>query len=325
MTPQNVIDRLLASDDPGLRFRTLVYVLGEDPASPRVQQVREAVRSSPRVQALLSLRDEANRIPYGPYTKWFGCHWTLAALAELGYPPGDESLIPLREDLLAWLLGDRHWKSIRTINGRVRRCASQEALAIYSLISLGLADARVDELASRLLRWQWPDGGWNCDKNPAAVNSSFMETLIPLRGLSLYARTTGSEEVRAAVERASEVFLKRRLYRRVADGTVIRHEFVELHYPCYWHYDILFGLKVMAEAGFIQDPRCQDALDLLESKRLPNGGFPTEARYYRTTGALSTGRSLVDWGGVSKRRMNDWVTADALYVLRREPSGRGQM
>lgn len=322
MAVPNVIDRLLTSDDPCLHFRTLVYALEEDPASPRVQQIRQAVRSSPRVKALLSLRDESNRIPYGSYTKWFGSHWTLATLAELGYPPGDESLIPLREDLLAWLLGAAHWKSIKTINGRVRRCASQEALAIYSLITLGLADARVDELAARLLRWQWPDGGWNCDKNPGAVNSSFMETLIPLRGLSLYARTTGSQEAHVAVERAAEIFLKRRLYRRVADGTVIRHEFVELHYPCYWHYDILFGLKVMAEAGFssagglIRDPRCNEALNLLETKRLPDGGFPAEARYYSTTGALSTGRSLVDWGGVSKRRMNEWVTADALYVLR---------
>lgn len=197
----------------------------------------------------------------------------------------------------------------------MRRCASQEALAIYSLLTLGLADERVDELASRLLRWQWPDGGWNCDKHPEAIHSSFMETLIPLRGLSLYARTTGSAPVQAAVERAAEVFLKRRLFRRVADGTVIRHAFVELHYPCYWHYDILFGLKVMAEAGFIHDPRCADVLDLLQSKRLPDGGFPAEGRYYRTTGALSTGRSLVDWGGVNKRTINEWVTVDAQRVL----------
>ena len=28
------------------------------------------------------------------------------------------------------------------------------------------------------------------------------------------------------------------------------------------------------------------------------------------------GRSLVDWGGTSKLRMNEWVTADVLYVLK---------
>ena len=64
---------------------------------------------------------------------------------------------------------------------------------------------------------------------------------------------------------------------------------VRLHYPCYWHYDLLAGLKVMAEAGFIGDPRCREALDLLESKRLPGGGFPAEARYdhSRSSGSRS--------------------------------------
>ena len=71
----------------------------------------------------------------------------------------------------------------------------------------------------------------------------------------------------------------------------------------------------MAEAGFIHDPRCRDALDLLESKRLPDGGFPAEESFYRVRAEPRTGRELVDWGGVSKTRMNEFVTADALGVL----------
>jgi hypothetical protein len=71
----------------------------------------------------------------------------------------------------------------------------------------------------------------------------------------------------------------------------------------------------MAEAGFIRDGRCQDALDLLEAKKLPEGGFPAQGKYYTTSSAKS-GRSLVDWGGVSQRRMNPFVTMDALYVLK---------
>ena len=91
-------------------------------------------------------------------------------------------------------------------------------------------------------------------------------------------------------------------------------EFLSLHYPCYWRYDILFALKVMSEAGFITDPRCAEALELLESKRLPDGGWPAEVRFYSLTkGAGSYDR--VDWGGVSRKQMNEWVTADALTVL----------
>jgi hypothetical protein len=266
--------------------------------------------------SLLSERDAEGRIPYHPYAKWYGAHWVLADLADVGHPPGDPSLVPLREQVYGWLLSERHAKRIRSIRGRVRRCASQEGNALFYLLSLGLADERTDLLAERLLEWQWPDGGWNCDKNPAASHSSFMETLIPLRGLAKHAEVTESTRSREAAERAAEVFLKRRLYRCQRDGAVMADDFVRLHYPCYWHYDILFGLKVMAEAGFIADPRCCEALDLLGSKRLADGGFPAEKRYYRCTDQRASGRSLFDWGGVSKRRANRFVTADARYVLR---------
>ncbi len=311
----SIIDRLLRSAEASVRLRMQLGVLGRDPNTTEIGALREEVRSSDRVRTLLSGRDAEGRIPGSVYSKWTGAHWVLAALADLGYPPGDESLVPLREQEMDWLLGERHQQRIRSISGRVRRCASQEGNALYALLALGLADERAVELARRLAGWQWPDGGWNCDKNPAAVHSSFMESLIPLRGLALHAQVTGSLASKEAADRAAEVFLKRRLYRRQSDGSVIHPGFVRLHYPCYWHYDILFGLKVLAEGGYIDDERCRDALDLLESKRLLDGGFPAENKYYQAGSGARSGRSLVDWGGTSKRHLNEWVTADALYVL----------
>lgn len=312
----SVINKLLDTDEPSVRYKVMVHVLGHDAETAECQQLRQEIKTSPRVQKLLAECDVAGDAPPGPYRKWTGTHWVLANLADIGYPSGDETLIPLRQRIYKWLFGQSHQKKISTINSRVRRCASQEGNALFYLLALGLADERTDELAVRLVQWQWPDGGWNCDKNPEARNSSFMESLIPLRGLALHAHLTGSQRSQAAAERAAEIFLKRRLFRRQADDTVIQEGFIKLHYPCYWHYDILFGLKVMAEAGFIRDERCREALDLLEAKRLPNGGFPAEKKYYRVTGKQVSGRSLVSWGGTSKRRMNEFVTADALYVLK---------
>jgi hypothetical protein len=202
------------------------------------------------------------------------------------------------------------------MNGRYRRCASQQGNALFSVLTLGLDDGRCSKLVERLLHWQWPDGGWNCDREPAADTSSFMETLTPMRGLALYGARTGDKRSTEAVRRAAEVFLSRRLFRRRSNGAVIREEFTKLHYPLYWHYDILGGLKALAEAGLIGDPRCSDALELLASKRLPGGGWPAEARYYRVSDSGESGAESVDWGGQSKKAMNEWVTADALYVLR---------
>ena len=77
---------------------------------------------------------------------------------------------------------------------------------------------------------------------------------------------------------------------------------------------------MLAEAGFVKDKRCSDALDLLESKRLSDSGFPAEKKYYRVVKERVSGRSLVDWGGASVKRLNEFVTADVLFVLKE--SGR---
>jgi hypothetical protein len=298
---------------PALAWKVVVNLLGEGDSSPAAGQAASEVQKAPLVQALIA----ACNLQQSVYKKWHGAHWVLSILADLGYPQGDETLRPLMEATYrTWLSREHEKKHMRMIDGRMRRCASQEGYAVWSSLRLGLADSRTDELASRLIAWQWPDGGWNCDKRPEADTSSFMETLIPLRALALYARSTGNTRAKAACQRAAEVFLMRRLYKRARDGQVIDPAFVLLHYPPYWHYDILFGLKVMAEAGFLADSRCGEALDLLESKRLPDGGFPAEQSYARPTRPEISGYSPVRWGGVSRQSMNPFVTADALYVLR---------
>src|SRR5919197_5781374 len=149
-----IIRKLSQSDEPSVRFKALTLDRKVD--SRKVRQLRDAIRESPRVAQLLSERQADGQIPHHPYAKWDGAHWVLATLADLGYPPGDESLIPLREQVYAWLLGEGHRKGIKTIAGRVRRCASQEGNALYALLTLGLEDKYTEELAQRLIQWQWP-------------------------------------------------------------------------------------------------------------------------------------------------------------------------
>lgn len=321
-----VVERLLASKEPSIRWKTRVAVLGESPTSRPVRALQREIRESPRVRRLLAGRDAEGRLApvKNVYAKWQGAHWVLAALADMGHPAGDRELVPLRDQVLKRWLAPHFYqefaaekksqvygkRGVPVLQGRHRRCASQQGNALWSILTLGLADERAQDLVERLLHWQWPDGGWNCDKNPDASHSSFMESILPLRGLSLAARETGDAKAGAAAKRASEIFLKRHLFKRQHDGALMRREFAKLHYPLYWHYDALHGLKVLAEAGRIDDPRCKEALDLLEAKRLPDGGWPAEERYYQAKA------ERVDWGGTSKVRMNEWVSVDALAVLR---------
>jgi hypothetical protein len=329
---QMIINHLLRSPEPSIQYKVRVNLLGENPDSAAIQQLQQEVKNSARVKKLLSRQDESGQIrsQRNVYDKWQGAHWVLASLADLGYPPNDPSLKPITDELLDFWLSSQFKEEyiaetkaqayqhvgIPVMQGRHRRCASQQGNLLYMLLKLGVQDTRLDELFNILVRWQWPDGGWNCDKNPDAQNSSFMETLLPLRGISLYAKTTGSTVARETAQRAAEIFLKRNLYKRQQTGATINQEFTFLHYPLYWHYDILGGLKVMAEAGFIKDTRCSAALDLLESKQLAKGGWPVEKSYYKTSNSLHLGADYVNWGATSKTKLNEWVTVDALYVLK---------
>ena len=329
---QSPIPALLKSAEPSIRWKTRVHVLGEDPNAQAIRSLREEIRESRTVRALLSRRGQLGKpgTRRQVYYKWQGLHWVLASLADLGYPEADESLHPLRDRVLELWLDPGYFheftarseaeayrgRGVPVMRGRYRRCASQQGNALYSLITLGIADDRAHSLAERLLHWQWPDGGWNCDRHPEAAKSSFMETLLPMVGLAVYGRKYRRPPAAKAAQAAADVFLHRKLFKRASNGRVITPDFVALHYPRYWHYDYLGGLKAMMQIGRIRDARCADALDLLESRRLPDGGWPAEKRYYKVSPKKMVSNSdYVNWGGTSRKRMNEWVTVDALAVL----------
>lgn len=306
-------------------------LLGESRDDLRVEKLEQRIRGSIRVRALLS-HENARRVPgtaRSVYYKWQGTHWVLASLAELGFPRGDKSLYALRDHALALWLRPTFRREFVALNrkdasktigvpvlrGRARRCASQQGSALRYLSLLQIGDDRAEELVRLLLKWQWPDGGWNCDKNPSADTSSFMETLLPMRGLAAHAEASHDRSSRAAAKRAAEVFLSRRLYRRCSDGAPMSQDFLRLHYPLYYHYDVLGGLKGIGEAGMLRDPRTEEALDWLETRELPDGGWPADARFYRVSRTFSPASEFVDWGGTGGHRSNDWVTIEALSVL----------
>jgi hypothetical protein len=245
----------------------------------------------------------------------------LLALADIGYPHGDPDLEPIAADVMRTWLSPRYYAEftattrndrqpgVAVMDGRHRRCGSQHGGALLAAVGLGLQTGNCDRLVERLCHWQWPDGGWNCDRNLSAAISSVHETLLPMRGLAAYADSRSDAAARSAANRAAEALLDRRvIYRRSDPSRVVRQEWAKLHYPSYWYYDVLSAAKGLMEVGRLDDDRCQDALDLLESKRRPDGRFLVEGRHYNAPG--SPGQSeVVGWDG------NDWVTADALAVL----------
>ena len=121
-----LVDRLLESDEPSIRLQVRHSV--QDVSEAEVTNLREQVRRSSRVATLLSERNADGTISTHPYAKWYGAHWVLVTLAELGYPAEDEALIPLREQVLDWLFSGDYLSSHGSIRGQPRCTGRSKAM-----------------------------------------------------------------------------------------------------------------------------------------------------------------------------------------------------
>lgn len=304
----SAIEWLLASSEPGIVFQVKRDLLGEqDP--PEAKRVLEG----PWVRTLLAGQQTDGGFGVSVYGKWGGAHWRLVSLVELGVPAGEPSCVAAAETVLAWLTGTSHRMGVKVIDGLARRCASQEGNALAVCCRLGLADdPRVKLLAESLVEWQWPDGGWNCDPRATGRRSSFHESLAPMWGLHEYWAATGDGAAKEAAARTAELFLEHRLFRTGGNGEPIHPSFVALHYPPYWHYDILQALLVLSRMGLARDPRARDAVELVEARRLPDGRWRAGGRWWKPPGSKGSNVEVVDWG---RSGPNELVTLNALRVL----------
>jgi len=317
-----LIDRLCGSDDPVLAYKARLLA-GMPAESAEARVLRARIAEAPAARALLRVFEQDEKTLHHVYRKWQGPHWSLTCLAMIDYPPGDEALPLLARRVHDWLFSRHFLESPLTAvypgqEDRVRHCASMDGNAIWYSVRLGLEEERTRAVVDRLIGWQWPDGGWNCDKQPHAAVSSFQESLIPARGLAEYGRVHGYQPALDAAQRVADLVLARRLLWHRHDDTLVVPDWGGrpdlIHYPIQF-YDVLFALQLMAELGRIDDPRCADALALLESKQLPDGGFPLEEPNAPVADRVASRHSYAAWGPSGKRRSNPLVSLASWGVL----------
>ena len=301
---------LLASPEPAIRYLTRRDLLGE--AAPADAA---GILDGRLVRGLLAGQQPDGGFGVHAYSKWRGAHWRLVSLIELGVPAGEPRSVRAAETVLDWLTGPSHRRNVPVIEGRARRCGSQEGNALAVVSRLGMAgDSRARLLASSLIGWQWPDGGWNCDRRPEAHRSSFHETLPPIWGLHEYAVATGDAAAAEAARRGAELLLDHRLFRGLATGEPIHRDWLTCHWPPFWHYDVHQALVVLARLGLAGDSRADDAIDLLHSRRRADGRWHASPAWWKPPGSGDRAIEAVDWG--ADEAGDRMVTLRALTVLR---------
>ncbi|HET9950825.1 MAG TPA: hypothetical protein VFS09_03410 [Candidatus Eisenbacteria bacterium] len=187
-------------------------------------------------------------------------------------------------------------------SGEVEPCINGRVVALGAYFGQD-----VTAVVDRLLGEQLEDGGWNCEAENGSVRSSFATTINVLEGLLEHERATGgSAESIAARRRGEEYLLERKLVRRKSTGEVIDPAWLQFSFPTRWHYDVLRALDYFRAVGDAPDPRVVEAIDLLRSKRLPDGTWPLEnTRRGKIHFALEEGDG----------RPSRWNTLRALRVL----------
>jgi hypothetical protein len=142
------------------------------------------------------------------------------------------------------------------------------------------SDPRVGTAISWLLENQLADGGWNCDTlRTGDQHSSFHTTISTLEAFAQVRRLGEDGAIDEALEAGREFFLKHHLFRSHKTGKVALPAFTKLSFPPRWHFDVLRGLDHVESESATWDPRLNDAVSLLISKRSNNGRWPVQNRH----------------------------------------------
>ena len=304
----DVIDRLLDSD-PAVRWQVLRDLT--DAAPEEVAAERAKVATEGWGARLLALRDDDGqwaggacfpadfRGDFSAGQPWTSTLPTLMLLREFGIDPDAK---PMRKTI-ALVGANCHWEydGATFFEGEVEPCINGRTVTIGAYFG-----EPVDGIVSRLLGEQLADGGWNCEAENGSVRSSFNSTICVLEGLLAFAQATGGSPELAEVRRGGEEYLlSRQLIRRLSTGEVVKDSWLQFSFPTYWHYDVLRGLEHFRATGDAPDRRLAEAVELVRSKRRPDGTWPLENTH---RGAVHF--SLEDGDGMPSR----WNTLRALRV-----------
>ncbi|NND75939.1 MAG: hypothetical protein HKN44_13115 [Ilumatobacter sp.] len=276
---QPVIDWLL-DGDPAIRWQVMRDLL--DVPAGEVIAERAKVEHEGWGARLLAAEDPDGLWAGGacfpasyrggePGQPWTATMHTLQTLQILGLEPGSESA----QRAVALVAEHGRWEhdGQRYFDGEVEPCINGRTVDTGAHFGVDVAP-----IVERLLGERLDDGGWNCDAENGSVRTSFDTTINVLDGLLEFERATGAtNRVRAARRSGEEYLLERRLFRRKSTGEIVEPRYLEFGFPHYWRYDILRALDYFRRAGAEPDPRMEEAIDVLRSKRQPDGRWLLDA------------------------------------------------
>jgi hypothetical protein len=250
-------------------------------------------------------------------SKYKGTVWNVIILAQLGADGGDERVRSAAEFLLKW---SQHESGGFGYRGSERGSTPESLLPclqgnlVWAMLRFGMKeDPGVQAGMEWIARYQrfddnegpapkgWPYSRQNC----WGKHTCHMGVVKGLKAISLVPPEERSFELNRVAMEGAEHLLKHRLYKRSHDTSEIAKKgWTNLGFPLLWDTDALEMLEVLTDLGF-RDERMEDTIELVLSKRRPDGLWSNERSYY---GRIIT--AIEKQGAPSQ-----WITLRALAVL----------
>lgn len=305
-----VLDWLLEDDQPAVRYRALLDLVGRSRTDGDVKEARMEIPRRGWAKKILDLElpdghwEPNEQSLYLP--KYTATNWRMIVLSDLGLTQEDPALKPgLDLYVREWLAGGK------ALQGENEVCVLGNFARALTRFGLG-DDGRVKEIFDWLIEDQLEDGGWHCDHPASRGTLDCWEALAAYLALP---REQWSRRMKRSAEAGAEFYLERRLFRQGR-----RYEpWFRFHYPVHYYYDVLVGLDMVTGLGHAGDKRLLPALRVLTEKRRPDGSWNLDA-VHRDLGPGAGYRpktksikfALEEPGAPSK-----WVTLTAMRVLKR--------
>lgn len=226
----NVIEWLLEDENPSVKYRTLVELLGKPQNSDEVIKAKAGISSSKNVTNIFSKLDNNGLWPHKPkYYGGFTTFFFLGALAELGLNKDD----PRIARVVNWMLspdergdthfGGKHFTEIVQYGIDVGDCDGINVLT--ALIKLGyFDDTRIQIQLEHFRMRQKYDGGYLCiwrkgkhkDREPKSCITACTSALM------LYAALPGETHEWPEFKKLKDYFVKRNIiYSTMEPGKVV--------------------------------------------------------------------------------------------------------
>jgi len=269
----------LLQGDVSIQYLTHKYLLKAE--QNKLNDLRKRIALAGWGKQFLDARNPSGhwgRRFYQP--KWISSHYTLLDLRYLEIEPVE----PIMETLAIIL------EQAKAPDGSINESITLESgdvcvngMFLNYASFFGVQEQQLKSVVDYLLDNIMPDGGFNCEGRTKGDQHSSMHTTISvLEGMWEYIKAGHLyrvKELDQARTVAEEFLLTHRLFKSDKSGEVIDKRWTMLSFPPRWYYDILRALVYFVDAAKPYDPRMQDAIDVMVSKRRKDGTWPVQAKH----------------------------------------------